>query len=469
MVSKNNRKNYIFLSKLFLLTAIFVYMFSFIFYSEDIFVFFSLKYLSFIPILIITIHEIVKDNNAISLNKIHWYFILIFMTLAPVSQIRSNYCPWGFLWDDNLIIRANMIVLLWVIMYSYSYHKNKKVHIRLSDNSSIKKENGVKLGIHLSLFSRAAMLFLTLISTFIMIRAYGFNNLFIRGTQGFEESTFRIVFEYLLRSIPAINCCIFVLAKKRGEKVTLFEIVILFVCVFILNSPVALSRFWTGVVYLGIIVCIVPLQWFKNHRFDYLVFFALLVIFPLFSLFKRNTLGEVVDRGYSINLITVYNNVDYDAYSVMCKVIQYVQYNDFTFGGQVKGVIFFFVPRSFIEIKGTPTGEMVATYFNSYFTNVASPIMSEGYVDFGLFGVMLYAFLFGKIFKYFDMIFDSKYTASHTVIYKEIVSPFLLGFVIFVMRGALQPTFLRVMGFFLYLMIFYMVKRISLYLKDYSS
>ena len=147
--------------------------------------------------------------------------------------------------------------------------------------------------------------------------------------------------------------------------------------------------------------------------------------------------------------------MDFDAFTMLCRVIQYVGDNGHSFGRQLVSVIFFFVPRSILPIKGQPTGSMVATEQGSSFTNLSAPIMSEGYIDFGLVGVMAYAVVLAVTIRAMDRSFFEGVYGAESNTYRFLVGAFMLGFVIFLMRGALQPVFLRIMGFFLFLMVAY--------------
>lgn len=463
-----------FVSRVILLFLIVVYLLSFIVYGNEQEKVSFWIYISFVPIGIICIYELINDKLDVSLNKMHWYFVLIFLVLSPISQIRSGYCPWKYSWDEGLILRANVVVLLWCIIYILSYKRIIKIRIKGENRNELDATerntlNKKRKGIHLLRSSKVLLLVISILSVLIMTRIYGFNNLFIRGSEGFGDNTFGIMFDYLLRSIPVINCSIFVLDRKQGGCAKIPEIIIILVCVFIVNSPFVLSRYWSGVVYLGLLVCIIPRKWIEKKRFDIIILSILLIVFPAFSIFKNNSFQEALQKGQRIEILTVYNSVDFDAYSLLCQIIQFIKVNGLTWGTQLRSVIFFFVPRAIWNIKGVPTGQLVATWLNSFFTNVSSPLMGEGLIDFGIIGVMLYAFVFGGILRKFDLAFEEQrfVEKDSNVLYLNIISPFLLGFTIFIMRGALQSVFLRIMGFFLYLMMIYAFKKIKDSLKKY--
>lgn len=398
----------------------------------------------------IAIIGILQEKSSYSLNKFHWYFVLIFMVLAPIENLIMNITHWGYSYNLDIVRYVNLLMLIWETVYFFSYKISHKIRIRRYTYST---------RIYISKHEQIMLLFLSILSTIVMVLRCGFSNLFIRDAAVFGTGTFAILFDYLFRSTPALVSAIFILQRKKYKNISNALIFATLLMTLILNSPIALSRFWSGTVYLGLALIIIPENWIKGRRIDYIVIIGLLVIFPFFSYFKRFTLQQLFQQSIDINVFTVLSSDDFDAYSIFCKIVEYTQREGFTWGSQIRSVIFFFVPRAIVNIKGQPTGELVFNYFNAFFSNVSAPIMGEGYIDFGIFGVITYAFAFAKILKSFDEKFwNTKNSNEFT--YYQIIEPFLLGMTIFIMRGALQPTFLRLMGFFLFLIIFYIVRRV---------
>lgn len=410
-----------------------------------------IEVVQFIIIAIISMMAIISDKNKYSLNKMHWYFMLIFMVLAPFCQYCTGYYAWNYKVSNEYIEKANWVILLWIVIYLLEYNNNNII--------SIKKKK--KREICLCNTEQNILIIISLISTMIIIALVGFNNLFLREKSFLSGGTFSIMFNYLFRSIPAINAAMFIKARKSGQNVPLYYIIILLLCTFIINSPLALSRYWVGVIYIGLALCIFPEKVFDGKKFDYYVLVGLLIMFPISYLFKKYTLFDVLSTGVKLDVIGVFLGVDFDAHSILCRIIQFVEKNSLQLGGQIKSVIFFFVPRAILDIKGIPTGQLVATKQGSYYTNVSAPLMGEGYIDFGIIGVILYAAIFAYVLKKIDKAYwDNE--KIQKVYYMDIILPFMMGFVLFLMRGALQPAFLRFMGFFLYLIIYAISKKVRI-------
>lgn len=420
--------------------------------------------ITFLPMGIIAIFAIIMDQRNYSLNKMHWYFIFIFLFLSPISQLSSGYYPWNYKYDLNLIGYTNFVIILWEVFYflSYTNKSHKKIVFRMSQAQNCMAQKNItpkdKTSIQYGLLGQILLLGLSFFAVAIMIYKNGIMNLFIRNASGFGTGTFGILLEYLFRSIPVHNSAIMILQRKKHQNIPIIYIGLHLICVFILNYPPALWRFWIGTVYLGLLICIVPSTWFADRRFDFAILVALVVVFPLFRIFKKNTLQMMFEMKINMDFISVYNDVDFDAYSMLLRIIDYTMQEGFCYGTQLRSVLLFFIPRSLWNIKGIPTGEMVAAFQNNYFTNVSAPIMAEGYVDFGIVGVIAYAWISGYILKAIDKRYwqDQLENELH---YRELILPFLMGFIIFIMRGALQPTFLRLMGFFLYIIMLSIVRK----------
>ena len=422
-----------------------------------------LCWISFAIIGAISIFEIIGDTYNYSLNKIHWYFIFIFMFLSPLSQLSAGYYPWRHKIENDIVFLANLLLILWEVVYVIGYNQLKSKRFVVTHKSKKKKVEIV--------FSNSMNFLLitaSITALILMVTRCGLVNLFIRDASMFGNGTFSIMFTYLFRAIPVLSTGILILEKRKGNFIPWIEIIAMLACTFVLNFPVALSRYWSGAVYLGLLLCAIPPEWFRNRVFDYVLILALAVGFPLFSFFKYNTFSDLITSGLKLDIFSIYNNVDFDAYSMLCRIIEYTQTNGFTYGTQLRSVLLFFVPRAIWNIKGTPTGTLVATAQDSYYVNVSAPLMGEGYIDFGILGLIFFSFILSRIILNLDRDYWNG-VSDQKVKYSDVVFVFLAGFLLFLLRGALQPSFLRVMGFFLFLIILFVFQKLFVALRRSSS
>lgn len=415
----------------------------------------SLVYLTFLINFTVVVFGIIKCELPISLNKINWYFFLIFLIIIPFYQLTSGYAPRNMHLTEYEIVFTNLLILLWCIGYYVSYNfKMSAIPVKSGNPTPLPK-------------SAAFYYFLLASSILCLIQAIiatGFSDLFVRGEVDLDEGTFGILIFFLTRSTPAISLSIYLWTlKKKIRVLPKYQMVaisiLLFVITLILNNPLTLSRFLIGAVFLGVIVSAFNLSVFKGKRFDILLILSIVIIFPVMHLLKYYTLNEILSPAISVD-INNYNSVDFDAFQMIGRTIRFTERYSFQLGNQLKSVVLFFMPRDILDVKGEPSGQLVATLQNVSYTNLSSPVVAEGYIDFGILGVLIYSYTIGKISKLIDFKTFELEKDSSGIYFYEIIFSFLTGFYVYLYRGALQPTFLRLMGFFLFLLVIYIFIKI---------
>jgi hypothetical protein len=108
-------------------------------------------------------------------------------------------------------------------------------------------------------------------------------------------------------------------------------------------------------------------------------------------------------------------------------------------GQQILGALLFFVPRDIWADKpiasGQMLGEYLVLYYNLWFTNISFPLPAEGYVDFGIFGLILYAALLGYYSRRLD------YFINHGSFVDRTSALYFTFYLLFVLRGSFLPAF----------------------------
>jgi len=140
-----------------------------------------------------------------------------------------------------------------------------------------------------------------------------------------------------------------------------------------------------------------------------------------------------------------FKSLDYDAWSEIMSTVAYIEEYGLTFGRQLTGTSLFFVPRSIWANKPEGTGGVVARYvmtnYTMWFKNISNPIVSEGYVDFHIIGVILYAFLFARL---------SRLTLSWFMKgdFSLVPTLYICSSVFYIMRGDLISSYSYTLGGF---------------------
>jgi hypothetical protein len=219
------------------------------------------------------------------------------------------------------------------------------------------------------------------------------------------------------------------------------------IIILLTNFPQALSRYLLGIIYIGIILIIFK-EKITGRKFDYLLLGIFLLAFPILQLFKYYTVDQIFSdfSVVSKRLSSTYNSADFDAYSIFSRSFVYVDDFGFKKGKQLSSTVLFFIPRSIWKTKPYFSGKIIAEASGQEFTNLACPLMAEGYIDFGIIGMVIYYFVISYVINYFDYIYWKRKKVGMI----NIFYPFLFGCLIFILRGALQPTYIYCFSFLLF-------------------
>ena len=132
----------------------------------------------------------------------------------------------------------------------------------------------------------------------------------------------------------------------------------------------------------------------------------MLVVFPLLtiithtqSLQEQYGLNYVVYSNFNLKEIffETFNRLHYDSFPNIMASINYFNENDIIYGNQLLGSILFFFPRSFWIEKPLPSGMEIGNYLIDYhamwFNIISMPSVGEGWLNFGILGVIIFAII----------------------------------------------------------------------------
>ena len=406
------------------------------------------------------IHEL--GYAAVTLNMIHWIFTLIFFFIAPLIQAYSGYSPWEFTNANNETIMNNcLIVILWIIFYICGGGLLGK-RIRLAP---IRYRERISKG-WLRMFT-----FLSVICAMTIVARYGFSNLFARadmvvGEDAVEMSTMTsLVWSKCSRATIFFAEAVLIMTAIRKEfkvnkLLAMNSLVMLLVC-----FPAALSRNEAAAIYLGLFLILFyrDLEKFRGKPWYLFAFLAsTIVLFQLINVFRRTSFGDesAVDKMFlmSQNLGDEYLSGGYDAFAIIGATVDYVKTFDMTYGRQLLGSLFFFIPRNIWTTKPIGSGAMISAAGGQYFTNISCPLVAEGYVNFGILGVILFGFFAGFLCTVIDRKYWENAPKDQTFSFIKIAYPCLLPYYFFMLRGDLMSSFAYTSA---YMIVFWFLFRLS--------
>ncbi|WP_146115867.1 O-antigen polysaccharide polymerase Wzy [Malikia granosa] len=230
--------------------------------------------------------------------------------------------------------------------------------------------------------------------------------------------------------------CFFYAATQIKNCVT--EKSFLFILMLISVFPTGVPRYMVAFAYIPLIIMLVP-PMRKSSFFSAALIFSLIFMFPFLDQFRY------FSNFSNINLLPsaeFFYAAHFDAYENFASA---VEANFVTNGYQLLGSLFFFIPRLFWSSKPVGSGYEMAEQLGYVFNNVSMPLLGEGYVNFGLAGVLIFAsitaYYMARIDKYFLNIKFIKSTSYHQILYY-----FLIGSLFFMLRGDLLSSTAYIIG-----------------------
>lgn len=244
----------------------------------------------------------------------------------------------------------------------------------------------------------------------------------------------------MLTRVPALMALAILttllVTKSKVSSAPIFPVIMLITLPFsiLANFPTAIPRFWLGsIIFCIALIYMISRDGIVRKMYSAAVLFALLVAFP-FAGILRNYFSD--DRVHSFRTLVLdgYSNGQYDIFMMLLAVVRYVNVFGYTNGNQILGSVLFWVPRSIYGGKPYGTGYMVAQALQFDFYNLATPLLSEMYIDFGVVGVAVSFVLFGFVItKQEKLVSLGKATEI-----RKIVLAFVGGWMVILQRGSMN-------------------------------
>lgn len=375
-----------------------------------------------------------------SLTMMHAFFCFIFYGIAAYNQYLNNSFIYGLQVPPERLVYILMIVLMWIMFFFLGSKIGGKQKANAFIFSPLLKKK-IK-------FNYAFVVFCTLLSSGIALYTVsqsGFENLLSRSTGDssflMESKSGSLLFTAFMRNTVVYGLAIAIVFHQRCSPIKLL-LPIQFICCLITNSPLGLSRYNVAIVYLGILLLMIPKI---RKNFISVFFLGFIILFPMFNLFRRMSLTEITPEMLKGSINGISENFlsgDFDAFSMIINTVNHIGDYGITFGYQLAGVLFFFVPRLVWPEKPVGSGYMVRTMQGESFVNVSSPLIAESLINFGVIGVIVIAFIVGKYISRIDRIYWEEIKANaFSISYLQILYPFLLPMFFFINRGDLLSTF----------------------------
>ncbi len=339
-------------------------------------------------------------------------FNLLFFIIAPLTQI-SELDPEHPKYVNNLpyvysqTIRTNLYILLFNITFFVSYIILKKRN-RKEQSFTISKMLPFDILVVLVL----CILILVFNIDYIQHKLVT-PNWKLRYDEG---KSIKIIISKVLFSLPlaGIAMCTMYFRKKKKKPtnwlVILVAMIIFLTLLLIFKNPFMEKRSGLGPVYFCLLFLFIPKLLNSNIKTTLALYASMILIMPLLAIFTHvnASFSEVLEKPSLITkalnsetLLSNFNTLHFDAYANFLATQEYASIDGFSKGEQLGSAFFFFVPRSIWESKPITTGQLVGNHLiekhDFWFNNLSNPYISEAYLNFGIVGIILFAFVFAYV------------------------------------------------------------------------
>lgn len=384
-----------------------------------------------------------------SLDCAHWVFVVFFLFYAPLVQFLTNRPPaqtdlGGF---APRHLEANALLLAWCAVYSLGRRLGWRTAGRAPSAAA---SSGRSLNMTL-------LAGLAVGATVVVAATTGWAALLSRGATAFEGAgdpaarPLALVVEIGCRAVPPVVVALLVLSGRVRTGAFWACLGVAVLCLIVTHSPFGVARFWFGTIAIGLVCLALRRSRRTALWLPYSVFVGFIALLPLLNLGRYAALSDIRLGEYrQHDFVSIVTGGDFDAYSMLVNTITYVQEGDgATMGRQLLGNALFFVPRSRWPGKADGSGKLIGGHYHLSLVNLSEPLPAEGLVNFGIPGLLLYAVLFGAALGRLDRAYWSRADLPDggSPALLSIVYPFLVGFVIFMMRGDFCNSFAYACGF----------------------
>lgn len=381
-------------------------------------------------------------------------FVYVFFGVQPLISVSTHVFPNNINLPDNLITFTNLLVILGIVAFEVGYVVGRK---KIDTAISYKNSSKV-LSLRMIWYASAVVGGLTVLvmlyygpGTFIGLREYGGDTVFWTREVVYTEL---VLVVYGVRVLAAILLFFTVHLWKVYKCSTLpscqirslrFALLLLSVLNLVVSNPLAAPRLWAGTLLLTVLF--ISMRWRGIHSFLVLNTIACISLLTLFSgidsrhfsaLLARNEVITTATVGLLVNNAIRGLNTDanFDAFAMLAATTQYTDNYGYSCGRQLLLPGFFWVPRFIWSSKPIGTPDMVADFINLENLNVSCPLLAEGYVNFGIFGLLMFLFLFGWLARAGDD-FQTQTASKPGSAFQTVISSYFTANTFILLRGDL--------------------------------
>ena len=369
-------------------------------------------------------------KNKVNLTVVYFVFTLLFLNIIPWLHYSKGYYIWrSSLIPDSVYLNVNAQIFLanTLIFFVYSYNSKR---IQNEYKLTVCEKN--KTVSALTLIALSCLSF----SLLYYLNGFSITQLLFRGVVDEYKtvvvgSSSLLLFLGMVSRLTPVFCFFYAATQISGRVATKY---LLFLIMVLSVFPTGVARYMVAFVYIPLVLIYIPI--IRNSAvFAATLIFSILFIFPFLDQFRY---FSGFDNLNILPSVEFFYAAHFDAYENFASA---VEGGFVTYGYQLLGSLFFFVPRVFWPSKPVGSGYEMAERNGYLFNNISMPFLGEGYVNFGVAGVLIFSFLIGYFMAKTDSRFTAKNDATTKLNYFSAIYYFLIGALFFLLRGDLLSSF----------------------------
>jgi hypothetical protein len=251
-------------------------------------------------------------------------------------------------------------------------------------------------------------------------------------------------------SVPIVVATLLLLERRRHSpaEVSRWAALLIVALCLLANNPIVQPRYWFGTVLVSLVAAYLPIHRRAAFRlFAVGAIVGMVVVFPYADRFRR----AEVDSSRPGLRDTFVEKTDHDAFQEVANSIEYVEAEGLTLGRQLLGATLFWVPRFAWPDKPSDTGPLLADAQGYDLKNISAPLWAEGYVNWGVWGVGGFMFIFGAVSGALDSSWLERAGRGRSASLSALI-PALAAYQLILLRGSLlqamwKPSVLIVLSF----------------------
>jgi hypothetical protein len=387
------------------------------------------------------------------LDAMVWVFVYIFMGLVPLAQTIAHQLPLStyYWYTDANFVRTLLLVWLGVLGYLLGGALYVPSRRQISDHVASRRIVWLLAPERILLVAMIGLV----ISGFTVVR-FGFDPFFdsretaravfqpqSEGVRSWmndshtDRTSFVGSLYGRLTRVPTFVALYALLYRRKRRPASIRRpvwenptLVLLLVSNVLVNNPFSSSRAW----FAGIVIALASIYFPLSQPRPFRVFLiagvtSLLFVFPYADYYRRSGEREVQPFDARETLLV---DGSFSAFQIATGGVIWVDEHGHTFGRHLIAAVFNFVPRAVWPSKPADTGNEVG---NAVEANLAAPLWTEFYVDFGVAGVLIGFMACGLA----AALVDHRFRHSRGE-FERVSTPLVAPQVWYILRGSLLPS-----------------------------